>query len=763
MTPPVRPEPIEQDDPLAAYRAFKAKHAKDATAHLGEPFVNAKPDTSETPGDRAAGLISAGYQGLTLGAGNKITAGIRTVLPRSMGGVDFSPGGFRQALQEQTNVLDTERQRHPAASLVTELAGGIPTMLVGGGAGALKEAPTFAGRLLDTMATGAGFGATTGAAEAIRPGATVEDVGHGAEAGAAIGATAGPIVSRVAAPLVRGGVRLAARVFPSALADRLASAVGAKPISPRGQAGEMMAGSLERGGVDLGEAAKGVDVREVAQQRFPATQAQVEDYAKTKGITTDEAAKRMRAAGYQIGPAVSGEVKSPPTTVMEQGSEGVSRLVRTARNVPGSTAAQETDRFLTERAAGAGNRIQSALSEATGHDPVDVLLPTEQVIEKRATEAKPLYQEAHDYGEIQDPETVQQINTLRSDPVFARAWRRGQALLDLEAGNKASPELQSAISPERLAELKRDGLDKYLPASVRGGPGGNPTVQQIDYWKQGLDATIEASRGSENALSRQEARVYRQKLNQVLARVDEEVPAYKKARASFRGNSELMDAAEAGANHFKPGTPTGALERQMADLSPGEREVYVNNALNALADKIHAMAGSDVLPEANKGRDIMKVLFGGHTEDRLGMLFPTEEAFDRFVSRVEDEPLYIKTERALRGQSTTAQQLADAAATPATWAARVAGAVAHPKALAVRAVASMASKKPGMAVETANEIGSMATKTGNNLRLLLEELKAGKEAREAGRQRLNTLLTGEAAEGESESRAPKPPRQFPRR
>ncbi len=186
-------------------QAYLAAH--DVQGHKGVPFVDAKPDTSETLGDRMAGALSSGYQGMTLGAGNKITAGIRTVLPEKIGGTKGFD--FPTALREQTDVLDQHRRNHRGESFGMEVAGGLPSLAVSGGLKAVQAGSKLA-RVALTMGKGAAIGAGAGAAEAIRPDATMGDVGKGAAIGGALGTALSP------APAIVRGIPSAVRAVKSA-------------------------------------------------------------------------------------------------------------------------------------------------------------------------------------------------------------------------------------------------------------------------------------------------------------------------------------------------------------------------------------------------------------------------------------------------------------------------------------------------------------------------------------------------------------------
>jgi hypothetical protein len=139
---------------------------------------------------------------------------------------------------------------------------------------------------------------------------------------------------------------------------------------------------------------------------------------RSLSLTSITRAARMRSPSLATVPTMW------PTAITELGSENVSGTVRAARSIPGSTAAQQSDRFLKDRSAGAGRRIRDAITNATGHNtPTDTDLPIEQHIQNARTQAGPLYKQADAYGQIQDPETVAEIQRLLKEPIFQRGWR----------------------------------------------------------------------------------------------------------------------------------------------------------------------------------------------------------------------------------------------------------------------------------------------------------------------------------------------------
>lgn len=711
---PNTPDPYENQ--LSQWAKAKISAGADPTVvnslvsdkvHAYRASLGAKTDTprgAETTGERAAGVISAAYQGATLGAGNKITAGIRTVLPEAIGGTKGFD--FPQALKEQTQVLDDYRTRHPIEAGAFEVAGSLPTLAAGGAAKAVQGASGLR-KVWQVAKTGAQVGAASGALSSN----SLEDIAPNTLRGGAFGAVAAPIVGAAANPAVRAAANAFRRVPGLAGVGRsLARSVGAGPVTAEEKASGMIANSLDRGGVNP-----------------------------------------LQAAGSLVDAA--------PTTAMDLGSQPTLKVVRQARNVPTSTAGQKVDTFLSDRAAGAGKRIEGALTDATGHAPTDVDLPVEELIARRAQEAKPLYEEAYAHGHIQDPETVGQIKALLKNPTFAKAWQRGQNLVALEGETTAVPTqaIPKGIDPsvwETLSpKMKNQFVEAMTPTNKAAAApdllanladdGVKPTVAQIDAWKKGLDAQIESSAGSDNALSRSEARVYRQKLNGILDRVDAEAPAYGKARASFRGNSELKDAAEQGADHFSTKYSADYLHRTLPDLSDGEQEAYRANALNAAVQKIRAIAANPDLPDAARGTNIVQRVMG--TDDagrKLRMLFPDEGAYNAFIQHMEHEAQFPKTNKFLTGQSSTAAQLAEGNTSPGLM--RDAVMATHSPYAKLRLVGrglnAIGMGGRGMSPAVADAVGDQAIRTGPALQDALRKMMTDKTAKDLARQRAMSML-----------------------
>lgn len=693
-------------DPDSVHVRVAAKLAK---YRASKPAAAPAAPTSESLADKIGGGLATAYQGLTMGAGNKLTAATRTLLPEALGGVKGFD--YPTALKESTGQLESFRNKHSVIAPAMEALGSVPTIIATGGE---SEASALAGKFRQALAMmkgGAKYGAVAGGASANSP----EDVIPGAAKGAVIGGLAGPTVAAIGGGAARGVATLARKAAPgNAIAKAAGEAVGIGPVTTDERAGVQLAGALKRGGVQPGEAAAGLAVDQ-------------------------------------------------PTSMLDLGSRNVQTLARQARNVPSSNAGQTIDRFLSERQAGTGNRIQNALKDATGHQATDIHQPVEELIAQRSAEAKPLYDAANAYGEIQNPETIAQIKALRQNPVFAKAWKRGQTIDALQNSGATAeltppagldPNIWKSLTPKMKAQFTEATGTTAPPGAA---PSDIPTVAQINAWKKGLDATIESGYGSKNALSRSEARVYRQKLNDVLDMVDQEVPAYAQARQSFRGHSELKDAAEAGAKHFSQGDGVTAdyLKRTLPEQFPtdGEQHAYQANALNAFVAKVKNLAANPDLPEAGRGTNIVQRVMG--TEDagnRLRMLFPDEQSYNGFVAKMEQEAKYPQTNKFLTQQSSTAAQMQENAMAPGMMSdmARAPFSTYAKAKLATRAITALTGggkMSPGLA----DAIGQQSTLTGTKLQDALRQMMSTEATTVQARQRIAKYLNAITASNASNS------------
>lgn len=152
--PAIQQDDQQQDDPVVAavklmvahgvpsseIEAYVAKKRgasisparASAKAFAAEPFAteNETGLPNESTGDRMAGALSAGYQGMTGGLGTKMIAGLQSLAGGQRKGTNKPALPYGDALSDQQAVLDQHKQNHPAEALGEEIAGTVPSTFV---------------------------------------------------------------------------------------------------------------------------------------------------------------------------------------------------------------------------------------------------------------------------------------------------------------------------------------------------------------------------------------------------------------------------------------------------------------------------------------------------------------------------------------------------------------------------------------------------------------------------------------------------------
>lgn len=754
---------------------------------------NRKPAYTATPTEDLGGALRTVEQGATFGFGDELNAGIRHVAT----GEDLS-----KALADERRSVAGFKERNPAGAFASEALGG----LAGGG-------------LAGEIAKGVGLGAKA-ASEA--PG-FIKTVAKGAAAGgaAAAGTTDGSIADRIKA-------------------------------IPRGmEFGGMMAGTMAAGGNMVKGAGK-----MLANQASKDTP--VASTLRTVGVPTatdlakGDVLKQIQRSGLTVDAVRAAAGAAPPeATLMDIGGGQMLRRARGVQSIP-SRGSEQIDQTLSDRIAGQPGRVQGTLADGlSGGNPRENAVTTaKQLSGQRLAAAKPLYDQAYKHGALQDPQTLDLISSLRQHPVFERAWQRGQAMSDLEAGvaplrgtrsqgqtlsirdnsgalrrdlgsvsddelenewhrlverhsqedalhssvqdagyrsdyeelphtekfgrpgQEDLPDADGKVDAERLAsdnktvsDYNRGAMvrsaqersikrieDEMAARSSRPSEGGvtvksNPTVAQVDSWKKGLDAVIESSRGSSDALSRSESRLYRQKLNDVLGRVDKEVPVYGQARQQWSGDSDMMDAHDMGRNFST--TNRDELSDTWNGLSEGEKDMYRRGALSELSTQ---------LGKVTDGRDVTRIFQNPLMREKLSVILPNKEAANQFFSDMATETKLHKNAQFVRSGSPTARIMAEQSDALSAAAEPIADAITgHP----IRAAKGMFnrfanSETRGLTEAQADAMGPILTSKGGDLAAALSDLDnyATKTGRAAGQRAATVRATAQVAGGRSVKKRP---------
>lgn len=294
----------------------------------------------------------------------------------------------------------------------------------------------------------------------------------------------------------------------------------------------------------------------------------------------------------------------PNATLADLGGN-VRGLAEVTAQMPGKalTAAEDT---LKVRAATQGERIIQSAFQSTGVNSIDDL------ILKRATEARPLYERAFSWAENKFGAGINSptIERLLQRPAVQEGLKRGVNIIkneDSVTGNPSyfsdmifdgeslsDPNVVSKLVPNlRLLDAAKRGLDDILQSG--GDSIRNPTTNSLTQYGRSIE-------GMRKALVDELDR----------ATIDPQTGKsfYKAARDAWAGPSPLIEAL----SHI-----------------------------------------DDVVSKARDSSDITGRLFGSPAaREKLKALFPDDQSFSAFAKTIKNEKTFAETSRQVLGNSRTA-------------------------------------------------------------------------------------------------------------
>lgn len=307
------------------------------------------------------------------------------------------------------------------------------------------------------------------------------------------------------------------------------------------------------------------------------------------------------------------------------------RLARAVVN-KGGAGAEDMTQKLGQRQAGQPERAVSAVSRALG-DPESYYGNMEQALTALKTNAKPIYEAAYrkpiDYARFG--------NEL--DTAFARIPKRIQGQV-VSAANDLM-QMEGVQSQQILARIADDGSVTFERL---------PDVRQWDYIKRGIDKIIEGQEGQAASGGMSTfGRVLSQVKNDLLSTLDRAVPEFKMARKVYSDDLAVKNALEQGrkAISIDPELITKALK----DMDAAAREMYRAGFARAIGDQVGRV---------RYGNDAINRIWNTPSQQkRLRAVFGSKKEFERFAQFAKGEQMMADTWNAVRGNSTTAQQIND--------------------------------------------------------------------------------------------------------
>ena len=316
-----------------------------------------------------------------------------------------------------------------------------------------------------------------------------------------------------------------------------------------------------------------------------------------EGISPEETARRLASMGQEGVPADVGN--------------NFMRLLRLASNKIPRVQGNAVE-VLDARQRGSGNRLLSALDDASGTSQLsltDEIARIDQVMQPRINK---LYEATSEQGMALSPQL--------------RAW--------ISDGKNSIGRAQKEVE-RRLADKRSLGEEVS-------------NIDIINTTKQVLDDKIGAAIRAGNM---NKARDLVRMKNAMVQEADQAIPVYRAARDMHAGKMALETAGDLGTMYFK------MKPREMVaftqSMSESEKRMFKLGAKQAIMDKVDDIAGN---------ADQVKRLFGKNGDVyKLQALFDSRAQFNQFRDTLRRESRFAVTRRAVEGNSTTAQQLSDEA------------------------------------------------------------------------------------------------------
>lgn len=330
----------------------------------------------------------------------------------------------------------------------------------------------------------------------------------------------------------------------------------------------------------------------------------------SNSMTPQQAANRMAA--------------NPGTNLADVGGKSTRDLLRTATNIPGA-AKDRVNAQLTLRQFGQGDRLKSAVAD-TFADPDGYLAAKDAISAEAQRLADPLYKRAY----AQPVHYSKELEGILNTPAGKAALSHAEQL----AANEQVPFQQLFVN------IVDDGS-----AYARRVPD----TRGWDYIKRAMDDMVDAQTDPITKKVTNEGRIIVALKNRMLGEVDKFNPDYAAARQAFAGQAQLDTAMETGRNVFK--LSPEAMKREIAAMNPAQKAAARVGAAETLRGQIDAAGVTQ--------NSVLRIFSKPSQMKNLQTMFETPQQFAEFRKAIFSEARKRSTYEAIKGNSSTASQLAD--------------------------------------------------------------------------------------------------------
>lgn len=217
---------------------------------------------------------------------------------------------------------------------------------------------------------------------------------------------------------------------------------------------------------------------------------------------------------------------------------------------------------------------------------------------------------------------------------------------------EAAYEKAARLTPDLSAILNHTSMRPVIQEAMKRmdmkGAGGNIVGTSVQFYDQVArvlsDRIGQARRSGEKELASDLIGIR----NRLLREVDEQVPEYAQARATFRGGKAMENAAEEGRNLLTGKKYLEDIQEITQDYSEAEWTSFRIGAVRSILNK---------MKDAGMTHDATRKITGStRVQEIIGEIFPDRAALDRFLKTLDVEGAMATTRQNTKFNSRTAMR-----------------------------------------------------------------------------------------------------------
>lgn len=345
----------------------------------------------------------------------------------------------------------------------------------------------------------------------------------------------------------------------------------------------------------------------------------------------------MKAGDVGLTPQEFVEAKAAgqPVNLLDAGGETTRAIARSAANL--STEGRgELNRAIDSRFESQSPRLVEWLNHTFHFPNADAQQQALEHVERVVNRSN--YARAMKEGDrdIMSPE----LDRLMGSPALVEAMKKA-------AVSGKDRAITQGLGAMRQGVTVENGLVKFTP-----GKNGVPTYPNLAFWdatKRELDdATSKAMRSG----AKEEASTLTQLTKSLRSELDKIVPSYQTARAGAASFFGAENAIEAGQNFVGASRKFGipAVRRQLAKMSPQERQLFQDGYVSRLVETIEQMP--------DRRSVLNKIQNSPAAKEEIRVALGPQRA-NEVEARLRVENVMDLARPALQGNSTTTRQLVE--------------------------------------------------------------------------------------------------------